>query len=160
MLCLSERFLSMCVLQTQDMFSCYFYPSPLLLLYIGLLLSGLWLRVTLLREVLQNTVFGTDGVCTALMKIPEPPATPTSFLSPFLFLSGLSHFFPQFTSPLTPMYHKDIPLTIGHTNMFTAGWSHIWDLWVTLSFSCRFSLERDKGINERSDCLGRQQHKT
>lgn len=27
-------------------------------------------------------------------------------------------FFPQFTSLLTPMHHKDNPLIIGHTNMF------------------------------------------
>ncbi len=52
----------MCVLQTPDMFLCYFYPSPLLLQYIQLLFSGPWLPVTLLRKALQKTVLYTDGV--------------------------------------------------------------------------------------------------
>lgn len=76
-------------------------------------------------------------------------------LSLFLFLSGLSQIFPQFTSPLTPLHHKD-NLFFGrphqHVHHCTA-WvvPILWDLWVTLFFSCRFSLEWDKVVNERSD---------
>lgn len=98
----------MCALKTQNMFLLFLPFLPAVAVH-----SVAFVRIMVTCHIAKRSTPKHSALYrwrVALMKIPEPPATPTSFLSPFPFLFVLSRFIPQFTSPLTPLHHKDNPL--------------------------------------------------